>query len=143
MEMKKAWTRPLTTVQQFDANEAISACGDSGVVYNFKCTGGGGAYGGVWEETNGIAGLQPTGQNADRQISRSYDSYHACNATHRAESNSGFIMNCYFLPASAWPFLFGEVDTSKAINVVVWTDNGTNVHCTEDLDMSTWETAKS
>lgn len=40
MEMKKAWTRPLTTVQQFDANEAISACGDSGTNYYFECNAG-------------------------------------------------------------------------------------------------------
>ena len=31
--MKNIWERPLTVVQRFDANEAISACGDENKVY--------------------------------------------------------------------------------------------------------------
>lgn len=30
--MKNNWARPLTVVQRFDANEAISACGDENQV---------------------------------------------------------------------------------------------------------------
>ncbi len=30
--MRNIWARPLTVVQQFDANEAISACGDENQV---------------------------------------------------------------------------------------------------------------
>ena len=51
---RKVWRRPLTRVQQFEANEYVAACGDSGVVYKFKCDAGGGVYGSVYEETNGI-----------------------------------------------------------------------------------------
>ena len=54
----KVWRRPLTEVQKFEANEYVAACGDSGVVYKFKCDAGGGVYGSVYEETNGIPGLQ-------------------------------------------------------------------------------------
>ena len=34
--MKNIWERPLTVVQRFDANEAISACGDGGKVITFS-----------------------------------------------------------------------------------------------------------
>lgn len=146
--MRNIWARPLTVVQQFDANEAISACGDGGKVYNFQCTAGGGEYGGVWQETNGKPGLQITGVNADTKITSGYASYHACGDSHSAESNSTFIQNCYYLPESAWsgyPYPgVSTPDTSKAISVIVWRGPwGNDVHCTTNLDMSTWETAKS
>ena len=64
---RKVWRRPLTRVQQFEANEYVAACGDSGVVYKFKCDAGGGVYGSVYEETNGIPGLQ-TGRRGDTEL---------------------------------------------------------------------------
>ena len=36
----KKWSRPVTMVQKFEANEYVAACGDSGVVYNFECNAG-------------------------------------------------------------------------------------------------------
>ena len=34
-------------------------------------------------------------------------------------------------------------NTGSKIDVVIWTDNYTDVHCTKDLDINSWETAKS
>ena len=63
----RVWKRPLTEVQKFEANEYVAACGESGVVYKFKCDAGGGVYGSVYEETNGIPGLQ-TGRRGDTEL---------------------------------------------------------------------------
>ena len=38
--MKKTWELPVICVQQFEANEYVAACGDSGVIYNFECNAG-------------------------------------------------------------------------------------------------------
>ena len=36
--------------------------------------------------------------------------------------------------------VFGSVEEE---NVIVWTENGNNTHCTTNLNMDEWETAKS
>ena len=74
----KKWSRPVTMVQKFEANEYVAACGDSGFY-------------------DGYMYLQDWRGN-----------------------NSG-----------------------SPIDVVIWTDRGTDVHCTTNLDMDEWETAKS
>ena len=135
MEMKKAWTRPLTTVQQFDANEAISACGDSGTVYKFVCDAGGGRSGEVYLETNGVAGFQRDG---DDYLS----DYHACGTSHNANSTDSFS-DGYYVPYVGF-FPLGYYDYSNAQKVIVWRGpQNDNTHCTTNLDKSTWETAKS
>lgn len=84
MEMKKAWTRPLTTVQQFDANEAISACGDSGVnFYMFKCTAPAGTLYYYPESDGNIDGVY-TGTGGAWKLG----SYHPCGASHNTETAS-------------------------------------------------------
>ena len=134
-DVKKEWIRPLTTVQKFEANEYVAACGDSGVVYNFVCDAGS-----RWElqsvyiENNGLDGLQTerTWENGRwyKADSRRTWSYHACGATHEAESNDEFLKG----------YVVNERDT---IPVIIWTDHGTNTHCTTKLNMDEWETAKS
>ena len=32
---------------------------------------------------------------------------------------------------------------NENIPVIIWTDGGTDVHCTKNLDINSWETAKS
>lgn len=62
-------------------------------------------------------------------------SYHPCGETHKAEENSGFLTGYHI----------DDVNTQKDenIEVIIWTDNNTDVHCTTELDMDNWETAKS
>ena len=144
--MRKEWMEPVIKVQEFVANEYVAACGDSGTIYKFKCTAGGGEHGGVYKETNGQAGLQ-IGRDGDSRISNGETSYHACGETHEASVTDDFIQNCYYIPKSArkkdW---LGRTtwDTSKAINVIVWRGpKGDNTHCTTNLNMKEWATAKS
>ena len=57
-KLKAVYESPRMMVQPFVPDEYVAACGDSGVVYKFKCDAGGGVYGSVYEETNGIPGLR-------------------------------------------------------------------------------------
>ena len=140
---RKVWRRPLTRVQQFEANEYVAACGDSGVVYKFKCDAGGGVYGSVYEETNGIPGLQ-TGRRGDTELAGYSDGwfgesgFYACNKTHEAESNNEFV-NGYYC---------AKGDTGNPVSVIVWKEPRggwwpDNIHCTTNLNQDSWETAKS
>lgn len=137
---KKIWTRPLAEVEQFMANDYIAKCDDLvNKYYQFVCDGGDGVKGGVWQETNGVAGLQSsrTGNfwdgyvSADDRLSSGTSSYHACGATHYAPVNStDFIYNCYYKA--------GGASDSSAINVIVWRgENNDNVHCTTNMKVDT------
>ena len=138
--MRKEWMEPVIEVQEFVANEYVAACGDSGKVYNFQCNAGSyNHYGKVYLETNGKAGLQTQGgmewvngkpkrYHADRHLT---NSYHACDTTHKANSKDGFFDGYY---------LRGDT----LLKVIVWRgEDGNNVHCTTNLDINSWETAKS
>ena len=128
VEMKKVWTRPLTVVQNFEPNEyCASSCGERGTVYKFKCdaTGGGILFDGgfVYQETNGEDGLQ---RGEDQLLG----AYSPCDETHEASTSDVFV--------PGYISYFGNVTP-----VMIWTNNGTNVHCTRNVHMDTWETAKS
>ena len=134
----KSYKKPVLNVERFTANEFVAACGDSGVTYLFTCDAGGGESGRVYVESNGVDGLQTRGewvggwgghwQSADDSLGR----YHACGTTHEAKSTDDFL-NGYYVPYGA----------SRPTDVIIWTDNGTDVHCTTNLDQDSWETAKS
>lgn len=129
--MKRTWEAPGIMVQEFEANEYVAACGDSGKVYNFTCNAGGGVSGDVYLETNGKPGLQ-TGRGGDQYLS----GYHACGTTHEASSTDGFLDGYYVT--------FDWYGNQTVTPVIVWRGpKNNNTHCTTNLDMSTWETAKS
>lgn len=126
-----AWVMPQTIVQKFAANEYVAACHDINKVYKFKCDAGGGRDGSVYLETNGKDGLQ-TGWGGDRYLS----GYHACGTTHEADTDDEFLDGYYV----TWSWVGG----TKTTPVIVWRgSNNDNTHCTENLDMESWETEKS
>lgn len=113
------------------------------MVYKFKCDAGGGVYGSVYEETNGVPGLQ-TGRRGDTELAGYSDSwlgesgFYACNKTHEAESSNAFV-NGYYC---------AKGDTRNPVSVIVWKEPRggwwpDNIHCTTNLDQDSWETAKS
>lgn len=131
--MARSYRKPMMNVEKFVANEYVAACGESGVVYKFTCDAGGGVPGDVYLETNGEPGLQISRKGGDQYLS----GYHACGTTHEAESTDSFL-NGYYVVDGGW----FEEDTVTP--VIVWRGpKGNNTHCTENLDMSKWETAKS
>lgn len=133
--MKKRWEEPQILVQQFVANEYVAACGDSGVVYNFECNAGRkrSKYNVYLADGTPYA----TSGRDYGGCKKDYYSYSPCGEKHQADSDSVFLNGYMFEQSSRGG------DKGDKINVIIWTDNYTDVHCTENLDMSTWETAKS
>lgn len=128
--MKKTWEEPKILVQKFVANEYVAACGTSGVVYNFECNAGEKHKKYAVKDANGdvaiISGFYMDGYS---------DYYYPCGETHQAESDSGFLTGYHLDNPKTWQ--------DENIEVVIWTHNNTDVHCTTQLDMNKWTTAKS
>ena len=125
------WERPMVVVDTFAANEFVSTCGELNRVYKFKCDAGGGTPGTVYEDSNHNGKWDLFGDEA--LTGYILPTYHACGETHSAPTDDEFIEG-FYLPNS---------DPFKATKVIIWTDRGTNVHCTTNLDKDSWETEKS
>lgn len=129
--MKKTWEEPKIMVQKFVANEYVAACGASGTVYNFVCDAGKEDTKYAVKDANGkvatISGYYMDGKK---------DWYQPCGETHQAESDSGFLTGFHLDDPKT-----KHVD--EKIGVIIWTQNNTDVHCTTQLDMNQWTTAKS
>lgn len=132
---KQTWEEPQILVQKFIPNEYVAACGDRGRVYNFKCNAGNkrNEYNVYLEDGTPYAtsGHDYGGCHTD------YYGYSPCGETHEANSDSGFLKGYMYEQDRR-----GR-DKGKRINVIIWTDNYTDVHCTTELNMNEWTTAKS
>ena len=122
-------------VEKFVANEYVAACGDENRVYKFQCDAGGGKKGDVWTDdgTNLTSGV--------------WDYYHACGKTHDASTKDDFIYGYFYEndgndKKTRWIPLVGNKEYPKT-RVIIWTEGGTNVHCTTNLNMDSWVIAKS
>lgn len=129
--MKKRWEEPRILVQKFMPNEYVAACGDENKVYKFVCDAGGGTPGTVYKDSNHNGKWDLIGDEA--LTGHILPTYHACGKTHSAPTDDEFIEG-FYLPNS---------DPFKATKVIIWTDGGTNIHCTTNLNMNEWTTAKS
>lgn len=148
---KRTYVKPVLSGEEFVPQVYCANCSTDdyhGISYKFECNAGGGISGKIYQETNGIAGLQRTGSNADKNITdgsiNNYTSYSACDETHTVTipASSGATLDTYFpkgyfYSSGGW---FGEEQT---INVRIWTAGGTNIHATTNTETSNWEIAKS
>lgn len=118
--MKKKYVRPLMECEAFVANEYVAACGDENRVYKFKCDAAGGT---LYGDAEGRLG-----------------SYSPCGKTHEAKVSEAFVS--------------GYVDYNRnrkkdeGEEVIVWIEYNRwgqvrNAHATTNLNMDSWETAKS
>lgn len=129
--MRKEWMEPVIEVQEFVANEYVAACGDSGTVYKFTCDAPGGwLY--YYPESDGQIDGNYTVSGSQKRIG----SYHPCGATHEASVTDAFYD--------------GFVDYNRnrkqdpGEGVIVWRGpNNKNGHATTNLNINSWETAKS
>ncbi|MDY3676664.1 MAG: hypothetical protein SO040_07025 [Catenibacterium mitsuokai] len=128
------WERPMVVVDTFAANEFVSTCGDKGTIYKFKCDAQ------KWMGT-GLSGSTVWLNGADGQPETSDDillgTYSKCGVEHEAkktdEFSPGYLKKNYL-----------GIPGGKRLDVIVWRgENGDNIHCTTNLDIDTWETAKS
>lgn len=126
----KEYVRPMMDSEVFVANEYFSACGDENKVYKFTCEAGGGGNGTVYLDSNHNGEWNPV-----RDEMLTLAGYHACGATHEAPTTDDFQEGF---------FITGIVPPYNVQKVIVWRgENGDNVHCTTNLDMDSWQTAKS
>ncbi len=139
--MKRAYVRPTMVGERFVANEYVAACGNSGVVYKFNCNAGKkGHFYAVKDAKGNVATISGRYMNGGEPywgdggwMSGNY--YEPCEEKHEAESASGFLTGYHI------DDMYTQEDDN--ISVIIWTANNTNVHCTTNLDMKSWETAKS
>ena len=135
---KMTWSRPAAIVEQFMPNEYIAACGDQNVVYKFKCDAGEELYS-YHVYLNGADGLPETADDIDWSARSGHlKTFNPCGSTHEASTKESFPAG-YMYRHSSWTG--GNV--GSRIDVIVWTEGGTNTHCTKNLNMDSWETTKS
>lgn len=127
--MTEKWTRPMAEVQQFAANEYVAACGDGGTWYNFTCDAGKGTY--HWILLVPTKYVWTVKDKSGKVLANAYG---PCEETHQASSSDEFLEG--FIDDN-----FTSID--EHIPVIIWTDGGTNVHCTTNLNKQDWEIAKS
>ena len=143
IENEKKWQSPVKDLQFFVPQQYVAACapGETYVEYTFWCNAGssGNNYG-VWLETNGISGLQQDGPLADERLRN----FHPCNESHSVTVRKGESVDNVFpygyIRRLRWGS--GQTTVDPTINVRVWTNNGTNVHCTDNLSMNDWTEKK-
>ena len=121
----------MVVVDTFAANEFVSTCGELNRVYKFKCDAGGGTPGTVYEDSNHNGKWDLIGDKA--LTGHILPTYHACGKTHSAPTDDEFI-DGFYVPIS------NPLEVTK---VIIWTEGGTNVHCTTNLNKDSWETEKS
>lgn len=125
------WERPMTVVDTFVANEFVSACGDKGAIYKFECDAPGGRLY-YYPESDG----QIDGKHDRNEDAKFLGRYHPCHAKHEAPKTDGFYDG--FVDYN-WN---GKQDPGEG--VIVWRGlHQNNGHATTQLDMNSWETAKS
>ena len=130
---KQKWVRPQAVVQEFVANEYVAACGDSGKVYKFTCDApAGNLY--YYPQSDGkIDGVHDVNDKATP-----LGSYHPCSAKHEASTTNPFYDG--FVDRNR----NGKCDEGEA--VIVWIERKWgrySGHATTNLNMESWETAKS
>ena len=133
---KKVYSKPMLKSEAFVPQSYVAACGDTNKVYKFTCDATGGILGVVYQETNGQGGLQVNlFGGGDTRIA---SSYHACGITHEAPATDSFYDGYYVTGGDA----ISGGDLITPVKIWKGPDNN-NVHCTTNLDMSSWLTAKS
>lgn len=151
--MKKIYEKPVMQAERFVANHYVAACDPDEFyrLYKFECESTYGSY--VWIETNGTSGLQSAGNwisNAslyapggpyDQTWASTRDnwgSFGACHQTHevRIDCNpDGSLkedINKYFPKG----YINWRKSASGAKDCFVWTNNGTNTHVADHLDVN-------
>ena len=158
---KMIWTKPEMNEFAFAANEYVaSSCGNGGKTYKFTCNAGEGTathkgtgYG--WPD-DCWCGTTHLGHYNDFEGERRFKvyrdnngefgeqvgfRYHPCGETHEVTVGKDESFGDVFFAG-----LMDDRATSviEKIKVMVWRGaDGDNCHCTENLNVSTWEIAKS
>lgn len=142
--MKQVWSSPKTSFEQFVPQVYCKNCSaddNTKYVYSFECNAGvsGGRYA-VYLENGKADGLQTSGPNKDTErLDGSHYYYHPCGATHTVE-----VMGKLTEANLNSIFPEGYIRRNGVTTPVrVWTEGGTDTHCTTALDIDDFQLAKS
>ena len=128
----RKYVKPVMESEMFAANEYIAACGDTNYEYIFECDAMGGFTGAVFY-SDGDDEFEPLKDDKLMGLG-----YHACGEKHRTLVGDDFIEGWY---VTGWDGVTGGDWYKK---VIIWKGaDGKDIHCTTNLDMKSWETAKS
>ena len=131
---KKAYSKPMLKSEAFVPQSYVAACGDTNKVYKFTCDASGGPL--YYFPDKPASGAQPTEGSYGTRIG----SYNPCGEYHEADTQSGF----YWGYVDKTILGFGNRKLDEGELVIVWRGvNNDNGHATKNLNMSSWETAKS
>lgn len=125
--MKKTWEEPKILVQKFIPNEYVAACGEEKKVYKFACNAGS-------ADNDGNPYHYRVYTDDGTQLTSWLSLYGPCGETHDASTKDDFLEG-----------YMDDVNTkgNDNIRVIIWTNGGTDIHCTTNLEMSSWTTDKS
>lgn len=135
MRNKRAYSKPILESETFVPQNYIAACGDTEYGnYLFECNAGleNTSYNVFFND-----GTPYASSNGDDEWYAPFTGYHPCYEKHEAATNSEFL-NGYMYKQDR-----RGNNSGSRINVIIWTDNRTNVHCTKNLNQDSWEMAKS
>ena len=134
-DVRKKWVYPQANVERFVSNDYVSACGDTGYGdYLFECNAGdpGKFYDVVTDDRKNLtADVYYYGD----------DAYSPCNKTHKASTQDDFVMG-YIYPTNGDDRMISRT-ISQRQRVYIWTEGGTDVHCTTNLDRNSWTVDRS
>ena len=147
----------------FAANEYVaSSCGDGGTTYKFKCDAGIEyiqheevyhdpiVIGGIelvpgWTQPAWTETVRPdynVYRDDDGDFGELISSYHPCDASHEVTVGKNESIGDIFF--KGWMDKISTTSIIEKIAVMIWRGpSGNNCHCTENLNVSTWEIAKS
>lgn len=131
------WEKPMVVVDTFAANEFVSSCGDQNTLYKFTCDAPKGPLY-YYQKSDG----QIDGEHNPYDEATYIGDYHPCKAKHQAPKTDVFYD--------------GFVDYNRnrrqdpGEGVIVWREKVYGLfgsyydgHATTNLNMNSWETAKS
>lgn len=131
--MKRIYESPKAYVEMFTPNEYVAACGDSGKVYKFTCDAPAGT---LYYYRDGDGNIDGKYEGNRWNRPKVLGNYHPCDITHEASSTDSFYDG--FVDRNG----NGRYDSGEG--VIVWRGpDGNNGHATANLNMDSWETAKS
>lgn len=128
MKTKRNYSAPKLEIELFTANHYIAACSDKtgGVTYKFECNAGESMkHYAIHDASHNVATI------SGYYIDGKEGYFQPCKETHEASTEETFLTG-YHLDDP-------RTRTDENISVIIWTDNNTDVHCTTNLNQSTWE----
>lgn len=145
--MKNEYVKPEMNFEEFSSNSYVAACGDTNKEFNFTCNATIKGNHWSWGEKYDNVYYWPSSQfnpaTSEPNIS-SYSSakatylslYHPCGSTHKASASTNFYLGFVDKDDD------GKYDNGEG--VIIWRGpKNDNTHCTSNLNVKTWETAKS